>query len=756
LVLRGIFDLIQYGNDGMKKERASCHKRIYNNQVLFLWAALFFAILITLTYTVTRTPYAANNFVKVTITALNEQNPFSHVSKVTICGAKVDGVFYSAESLFSNGWVAPGNGDIYWTSWESETSKVNATIPAGKEQSLLLRTDAWSGFADVTWFDNRNDHSIKVDLQTVYGGITSLRLNRNNVIRFDFQTLIVFLIGITGIYTFYLITQFLFFKDVHIICVIVGWGLKKTIFLLLCWMTLSALLTSGTLYFPESPVMPLWFLPVSVAGAFPFYLYYLVRRFIPCKIVKKSFDWIYILVFAMLIPLTYFVAKNKWSALYNAQIWSETSILRVLFSSMILVISLSALSLFVLESVNWLRNFVRNTYGNLDRAEKIYCAIFGTFIVTVLIFAYTNSSALSYSFVDEVSQRRYAKTVYAYDHSWILDSYSTISGLNVRHPLHGMLQLLLGSIAKIISVPISHIFTLAYPFFLALIMSFMMMSSAIMLKRITKSTWAMLFLSNSYFFVILCLGAINYQLSIFFTMATLHSFISKKKSPDTVEGILMSGTCLTSGFLVPFIVPFENLNEYLRSILRYCVLFLGIMLVAGVASSLNQLPMFIMLHSGINPTGMERLYHLTHFFKWCFVEPNSAVVWGYINEPGAVYTGIEPTSISWIGCAVLCLCVISAVVNRKLTLVKISAVTVLFFSTLCGILNWAWGTEWVYAVFATWAPIVLIEQLLIRIFNGKIFKICMLALFCVMCIVNIYSLTEFLRFCVQYYNVLSQ
>jgi hypothetical protein len=266
----------------------------------------------------------------------------------------------------------------------------------------------------------------------------------------------------------------------------------------------------------------------------------------------------------------------------------------------------------------------------------------------------------------------------------------------------------------------------------------------------------MLFFSGSYFFVILCLGAEHYQFGLFFVMAALYNYIDKRKSPDTFEGILMGGTCLTSGILVPFIIPFEGIKEYLKSITRYGILFVELLFVAGTAGSIKQLSYFVQAFGTIPHSVTERLFHATHFLEWCFIAPKPNIIWEASGVPGAVYTGTEPINISWFGSFILCVCIISAIVNRRSPLAKIAIINTLFFIAVCSLLGWAWDEEWLYAIFATWSCIVLIMQLLKYIFSIKMFSICASVLFIALCAVNICALTDFMRFCVQYYSVVSQ
>jgi hypothetical protein len=283
-------------------------------------------------------------------------------------------------------------------------------------------------------------------------------------------------------------------------------------------------------------------------------------------------------------------------------------------------------------------------------------------------------------------------------------------------------------------------------------MTSMMMISAIYLKRITESVWPMIFFSVSYFTIIQCLGSEQYQLSIFFIILAVHKSIKNNFSLYSMESIMLSGSTITSGHLIPFLVKFKGMLGYSLDLLRYCILFVGVVSLFGVSTSIIQLLNLYSQFSDRTMPLLHKLYDITHFFKWCFLAPQPVI--SSLND-GLVYNGgfniAAPTTISYFGIGIFLVCVISICIHWKNPLTKICAFNILIIFVLRG-----WGHPWMLVIFTSWAYIILIWFFLKKFIGDKKLKIICCTLFFTISLMNLYSLTNFIRFCVQNYSILSR
>lgn len=403
---------------------------------------------------------------------------------------------------------------------------------------------------------------------------------------------------------------------------------------------------------------------------------------------------------------------------------------------------------------------LKKLYCDSDKSEKIYFILFIIIICTVVFLVYSKTSGFSYGYYrrsDGTLGRQWADIIYDFDHSWILDSYTHLCEhfYNIRHPLFRFFSVPMSGIAKLISSLFEGIYPLAYPAVLTIENAILVGISAILLKRLSNDKIVMYLFSSTYMFLIMCLGSEQYQISLFFILFTIYSCLKNKKEIHGFSGIMMSGTTLTSGFLVPILNMENNIRKYIINLIKYCFKFILSLCIFGVGYIvLNIQELFSLLHEfgGASYTLFEKIIVYTHFIKWCFIAPQSEVFLSSTGNP--IYSGSYPKQISIIGCIVLVLCIISFIINRKNKYTQICFYAVLFSIILSVIIGWGMYSEWLYAILFSWAYISLVCILARSLLKSKkIYNIIFISLTIIIFLYNIGELAKLIDFCIKYYGV---
>ncbi len=716
-----------------------------------------FAIVIIIFSTISAIAVGKDLFIQhketsVTITALNQSDFFAQGTEIKIKGVEVDGKQYRAKDIFSGEWLSADNGGFVWRAWGMpENSKsITAQIPQGKERKLLFEGNMWSGKAELK-IDN---HVSQVDTYCHSGATVVLPIALNGTVNgLEFENFILLFAVFLIIQAFVLLlSYFMFFRGIDITGSVLRTGKAKSIILICSGMCTSMVLARYS--------METWFVCVSMILSFPVYLYYLSCVEKKRKVERISW-WVkgFTVLFSVFIEI--FIVQNRFSLLYNDLQFIQLSFIRYTFLAGVFILVFFTACVFSYEVSKYLESLFKRFISTVDKSEKIYLLCFGVFIFVILIITYSHTSGFSQGYyfkADGTVGRQYADIVFGFDHSWILDSYKQLSEsfYNIRHPLFRGYSVFAASSAYFFTLPIKSIFLQAYPMFLAFINACALMASAIVLKRLTGEKWMMPLLSCTYFFLVLCLGSEQYQISLFFIMAAIYGYLSSNQSVSSVEGIMMSGCTLTSGFLVPFLIPFRRISQYLYDLFRYCIVFLGILFASGTAYSImpSQLMELWQTFGGQKYLLIDKLKVFSHFVCWLFVAPQATVVMSSTGNP--TFSANIPTTLNWIGIFITLLCGVSFIVNRKQKLIQISFAAVAFSFVLCGIIGWAMTEAWLYAILFSWAYLILICALIKRVVPVRKYQnaIAVLILF-FMLSVNLVELYRLILFCVKNYSALA-
>lgn len=225
------------------------------------------------------------------------------------------------------------------------------------------------------------------------------------------------------------------------------------------------------------------------------------------------------------------------------------------------------------------------------------------------------------------------------------------------------------------------------------------------------------------------------------------------------------GTLLTSIVTLPLAAqesPLQNFKKWFKNSMRYGLEFILVMLVFCrfdvFYNAINKI-LFLNKFTGQEVAFTDKIYQYVEFVKNCFLAPNAG-----INDTFMDYVSwqLNPVrEINVIGIIILCLVVISIIINRSKKSSWIAFSWIVFsMIILCGL---GWGTQEngliLYALYFGWAFMVLLFQLVEKIEEilKTRFVVPVITIVCTVMLLwmNLSSLKEMIDFAIQYYPLQS-
>lgn len=404
--------------------------------------------------------------------------------------------------------------------------------------------------------------------------------------------------------------------------------------------------------------------------------------------------------------------------------------------------------------------YVRNFFRSFDSFEKRYLGV--TFLVAVIVvpFLYRGTGVFYNAVYEGITQ--------LYDVLYTTDStevYRTdcflriLAGPNdIRQPLFGVFALPMALIGKLISFPFFFV-TDMYAIVLGIEQLLLEAISIVMLQRLAgvkgrERIFFTLFLCGSYAYLIHGLMLEQYVVAYFYVILVLYVYRKSDRLNFAYFGAV--STLLTSGILFGLITKAKSLRQWVKDLLKCLVIYLGIVTVCG------QLPQFLgvqqkmdMLTSftGEEVTWTEKWIQLTHFFRDIFWAPPAKVQ----TENFIAYRVVDETSVSYLG-ILLFVCVLCGFwLSRREWISKISMFWVLFSVLILFVIGWGTAENGLilYALYFAWAYLVLIYQLIVRVFQKTVVRNGIIMILTVTMLVrNIYEVIQIYQFGATHYPAL--
>lgn len=702
-----------------------------NAEILFLLAAAMTILLILAAKPGYQKEWSEPE--KCVITPATTAAVFGDCRSIHLLGIKVDGQFYPANTIFYGNWEEREDGSVFYDEWKNAEPKLSGVLPGGKDLYFVFQGNIWRG-------------NVEISTQNKKAVISTYRYGETNDVIVAWNTgghLSVITIGCAILFTFLI---FLGYAAVHaflwvkmdLLCLIRQRGMAKVI-LFLCS---SVLLTYVISCNANSCLMYL-----GIIFALPFYL--------NLWIGKKEFTSMSGMQFILFLILSETMLYARFSSVFTMFCHYNNN--QMVFTVLCFILLLPALWELSRMLSHFLEVEIRSFFKDMDRYERIFY-IFGSvcFFVFILLL-YQKTSGFSYAYFTEPSgerNRMFADVILGYDHSWLMDYYDTLDHrmYNAKHPWIWIPFVILGNAGKCIQSVLSGTKLDVYGMFWAFVNVQMMLASSILLKRITKNPWVSLLFSGTFFFLVMCLGGEQYQISLCMVLAAVCKYLSQERGKDAVM-LSMSGMTLTSGYLVPVLTDQDDQGRRIFPLVKYCVSFFLVCCGCGAIASFDPARLEGIFRFSDRSVGFkERLMIFSNFVQWCFLSPDAKALQ---TETGYwVFTAFAPSGLSLVGILILLICMIVIIKRRKEKVVQIAGVSVWFSFVLCAVLGWAIKEAWLYAVLFSWAYLILLFEGLGMAVRNKMVK----NIACFLCTLvlgwyNIRRIWELVLFCCEYYPV---
>lgn len=472
-----------------------------------------------------------------------------------------------------------------------------------------------------------------------------------------------------------------------------------------------------------------------------------------CSTLIALYTSKFILGFANNNPYNLITAlSNK----FNYQFIYE--ILFVLFGIGIIPILTLYIYLFIKNILPKVKDFIIN----LTKVEKIYLGIItiiGTLISGVVI---CTTTAFTVPRIEN-GQLHYYDIVYTADNGAIAsdDAYLDIPHLenDIRQPLFALFASPFSITAHAISelLPFSHddknyYFVMIIFQFIITTITTIMLSKLLSLNEKDKIYFYTLF-SISFPYLIFNIVLEQYVIGLFYLILTIYMYKESKRINYAYLGGV--STLLTTGILFPLITHKEKIKDKINELFKAFMVFVSIFILCGglqmVFTLLDRLR-FLMSFTGREVLLVEKIQQFTHFIAGIFIAPTGEVI---NNSFGAIsYQLIAPTTISILGITIFVICIVSAILNRKEYLARISLFWVLF--SVFVLLGMGWGTQEngliLYSLYFGWGYLTLIYLFIKKLFtNKKLFNIVFITIIILMIFFNFKELINVLKFAIMNY-----
>lgn len=599
---------------------------------------------------------------------------------VHIYGIEVDDTFFPAQEIFlQSGSEVDGSLLL-----APESPTLIGTVPEGEKSLLIFEKADYRGDAVCTFRGNSYQFS-------TYGGYWekgSIELTPKLP---DATTLVLINICIYVLtLLLYLVTEKVFLKNIQL-----KLDVKLCLLIFSC-LILTLILSANSQHW--------WCVIFSILISLPMYVK-LVYTYRPqCGNVNRI---------AIVSTVTTVFA---WMSFVRGTYSSVTGLLIYFgyrsdeIAGLLYVAMLPGLFYIMFCGCDFIAQCIKRLKETVDRFEIIFLLVFGVVYGVLICVLHLHTTALStglYQTSDGSMQRRYADIIYGFDHSWLLSCSSEIStnSLNIRHPLLRVLTVVPYSMIKAIASVMEPVTPSAYALLLSVFNMLLMLLTALLLRRISHSNWVAPIYSVTYFFMIMCLGMEQYQISIFLICLSVYFFAGSQEKLAKGSAVWMSGTTLTSGHLIPLLIQGKDFKDYCLKVIEYCWIFLSISAAFGAfPASLTMLEEVVAHTGGVN--FLDRTKIFSHFVVWQFLPPNSMDV---MTEDGShIFAGVTPNTFNVLGTMILLLCVVYCLFTWKDKLSRLCIWSIAFSAVLCVGVGWGIQESWLYAILFSWAYVIVV------------------------------------------------
>jgi len=396
-----------------------------------------------------------------------------------------------------------------------------------------------------------------------------------------------------------------------------------------------------------------------------------------------------------------------------------------------------------------------------DRIERWY-VIVGTLVFsTVIIFIYSvtviaYTTEVPFDLIFTMDSGRHVET----------DVFFNLRAPenDIRQPLFALLTMPFAIVAKILAIPFFFLPS-AYILIMQIIQVVALLIMAVLMVQMTginRGSSKIMFLilyTMTYPVLLFSFTVEQYIPSVFIAVLTIY-ICSHRKKPNIWLAALSTGILLTNVIIVPFVTYEKKLMAWLHSIAKtvaafivLCVFSGKLPVLFGAFDSIRSLLRFADIGIGYNTdVGYNKLYQFTNFVENCFIAPQIIVFNRYDFSTFQLAT---PIGISLLGVVLLCISLVSVIINRKIMFAKACGLWILFSIAILYAIGLGSPENGMilYSLYFSWAFFGLVflffEKLLKKqkVIRYAVYSV----LFIVMSIININGIIELVQFGIEHY-----
>ncbi|MFA5603439.1 MAG: hypothetical protein WDA12_01105 [Bacilli bacterium] len=421
-------------------------------------------------------------------------------------------------------------------------------------------------------------------------------------------------------------------------------------------------------------------------------------------------------------------------------------------------------SLFVIYLI-LIRNvlpIILNFFQNLSKAEKIFFIV-STVCMTIIIFnIYSNTNAFYYPINKNTGKPKLYNVIYSSDNGGLIrqDSFKNFKGSenDLRQPLFGVFSFPFGLVSE--GVARANIFSgyiISYSFMISFFQVLLLSVMAILISRmVTKkdSLLVMILFGISFPTILFAINIEQFTIATFFLILLIYNWVQKDK-PNPLLFCMASGTLITSGVLLPFILKKDKIKKYILEGIKYCLIFIIIIIVVGlfctfVDNILNYSK--FMKYMGKEINFGDKMLQYINFVSSCLITPSAMIE--RLSADNVSYQLAPVTSVNILGIIILMIAIISFILNRSEKIVQVSFGWIIYSFIILCIMGWGTSENGLilYALYFSWAFIILIYKFIQKLFDNDLMrKIVLSTIIIGILFINTNGIIDIVKFGIEYY-----
>lgn len=414
-----------------------------------------------------------------------------------------------------------------------------------------------------------------------------------------------------------------------------------------------------------------------------------------------------------------FVSRTR-----NALESRQTVLILTVFSIVAALVSLIVVYMMASLLLDHAVTVLRPLFSSLSRVELSVYALITAALMVYSCYAFTNSRA----FWD--SGMSY-EVIYTSDSPSMIDPNVFLwlyhPENDLRQPLFAVFAAPLTAPAYLLALPFTGVSPMISPLLMnliqiaVLVVANLMLTGMLGLKGKNRICF-MLIASVSYTVLLFSVMIEQYVIAYFWLIFAAYSYTEHGKA-SAIAVSAAGGTLLTSLAFMPLAYRAETdgkgLRSFLKTMIRVGIGFLTMFFAFGRLDTLmgfsKKAGILASFAGGGSLSG--RINQYLSFITSCFAAPEAAMDTVTYDHPSWQLTGQNILNTDYAGLIILLLCIVSIIVNRRDTAVRISGAWVGFSALLLLVVGWGAPENGMilYTLYFGWAFLVLLFRLIERI-----------------------------------------